>query len=146
MKKCCKCQETKPNTDFNKNAARKDGLNTICRACGRQRSRKYYQENRTLHLKNVSRRKKATLETSRRLVYNYLLQNPCKDCGEKDPIVLEFDHQRDKKHIISKMVNEGYSTDTLKREIEKCEVRCSNCHRRKTARDFGYYCFRFAQE
>lgn len=26
----------------------------------------------------------------------------------------------------------------LKTEIEKCEVRCANCHRRKTARDLGW--------
>ena len=25
------------------------------------------------------------------------------------------------------------------KEIEKCEIRCSNCHRKKTAKDFNWY-------
>jgi hypothetical protein len=27
----------------------------------------------------------------------------------------------------------------VKNEIEKCDVRCANCHRRKTAKDFNWY-------
>ena len=29
---------------------------------------------------------------------------------------------------ISQMVNQGYSIETLKQEIDKCEVRRMNCH------------------
>jgi 5-methylcytosine-specific restriction endonuclease McrA len=67
------------------------------------------------------------------------LTHPCVDCGEADRVVLEFDHLRDKKNCISVMVWAGNSTKTLKEEIEKCEVRCANCHKRKTTKDQGYY-------
>ncbi len=60
--------------------------------------------------------------------------NPCVDCGEKDVLVLEFDHiQRETKTAdISTMLLRGVSTNTLVKEMLKCEVRCANCHRRKT--------------
>ena len=37
------------------------------------------------------------------------------------------------------MVKRAVSLDTLKKEIDKCEIRCANCHRRKTAKQFNFY-------
>lgn len=59
------------------------------------------------------------------------------DCGEKDPIVLEFDHQRDKVLEVSIAIHRGWSEKKLLAEIEKCEVRCANCHVRKTYKERG---------
>ena len=54
----------------------------------------------------------------------------CKDCGESNPLVLDFDHVRGKKIMcISNMVRNSYSIETIQKEIDKCEVRCANCHR-----------------
>ena len=56
----------------------------------------------------------------------------CVDCGESNPIVLDFDHVHgDKSHNISDMVNGSYAISSIKDEIRKCEIRCSNCHRKK---------------
>jgi hypothetical protein len=55
------------------------------------------------------------------------------DCGETDPDVLDFDHVRGKKVCgISRMVGRGYRLWRIKAEIDKCEVRCANDHRRIT--------------
>ncbi len=59
------------------------------------------------------------------------------DCREKDPIILEFDHISDKIAYISTMYR-NYTLEKVKLEIEKCEIRCANCHRRKTARERGW--------
>ena len=66
----------------------------------------------------------------------YLATHPCIDCGESDPIVLEFDHRNpsEKKDEISHMVSTAAPLSSLEAEIEKCDVRCANCHRRKTAK------------
>ena len=54
----------------------------------------------------------------------------CVDCGEDNTIVLEFDHVRGvKKSNVSDMANQSYSFKTIQKEIDKCEVRCANCHR-----------------
>jgi hypothetical protein len=50
--------------------------------------------------------------------------------------VLEFDHLRDKEFGIGAgLVQKGW--ETILAEIEKCEVVCANCHRRRTAQRQG---------
>lgn len=56
----------------------------------------------------------------------------CTDCGEKNHIVLDFDHLKDKKYNISRMIHDGFSWEAIKKEIAKCEVVCANCHRIRT--------------
>jgi hypothetical protein len=58
---------------------------------------------------------------------------PCVDCGESDPLVLEFDHRSDKIFNISKGIRD-HSWASVLDEIAKCDVVCANCHRRRTAR------------
>ena len=56
----------------------------------------------------------------------------CKDCGETNHIVLDFDHLSNKKYNVSRMIHDGFSWAAIKKEIAKCEVVCSNCHRIRT--------------
>ncbi|MEQ1844121.1 MAG: hypothetical protein ABL983_00920 [Nitrospira sp.] len=73
----------------------------------------------------------------RQFLWDYLLVHPCIDCGENNPVVLEFDHVRDiKKFAIA--YAPSYTLQTVEMEIAKCDVRCANCHRKKTFRDFGH--------
>lgn len=62
------------------------------------------------------------------------------DCGEQDPVVLEFDHinPAEKTQSVASLISR-YQVSRLMEEIEKCEVRCANCHRRRTAAQLGYY-------
>jgi len=55
----------------------------------------------------------------------------CVDCGEKYPhFMLDFDHLpgHEKVGNVSDVLA-NYSWDRAKKELEKCEVVCSNCHR-----------------
>lgn len=45
-KRCPGCGETKPRSDFHKNASRKDGIADSCKDCSRARVRRYYRANR----------------------------------------------------------------------------------------------------
>jgi hypothetical protein len=56
----------------------------------------------------------------------------CVDCGVGNHIVLDFDHLKDKKYNISRMIHDGFSWAEIKKEISKCEVVCANCHRIRT--------------
>jgi hypothetical protein len=74
----------------------------------------------------------------REFLATYLSSHPCVDCGESDPVVLEFDHQSDKTDSLSRMVRNNVTLARLQEEINKCDVRCANCHKRRTARQFGW--------
>ena len=77
----------------------------------------------------------------RKQLFDYLSKEKCIDCGEKDPVVLDFDHIdiKTKFKTISQMLCGHYSFKTILKEIKKCEIRCANCHRRKTYSQFKYF-------
>lgn len=69
----------------------------------------------------------------------FLSTKACTDCGERDPIVLDFDHrqQNDKFKIVAKMLSGHYGWQSIEKEIKKCDIRCANCHRRRTYIQLG---------
>lgn len=142
-KKCCICKRTRLEKFFNKRTKSRDGLQPHCKDCNREKSHAYY-------LRHFEKHKQVILDRNRRVrreqsvrVFDYLATHPCVDCGEADPVVLEFDHVRGEKILaVCSMVRAGYSWKKIDAEITKCDVRCANCHRRKTARDEGYYSWR----
>jgi len=133
MKECPVCHRS--DVEFSKNKKRKDGLQVQCKECKSKTDAKHYAENKKKQFDRVKVRRKEIRQT----VFDYMKTHPCIDCGETDPIVLEFDHLDSKKMNISKMVHNGFSLENIMLEISKCEVVCSNCHARRTAKQFGWY-------
>ena len=125
---CTKCDKEKPLSQYSKK--REGKLHSWCKGCVSENSKAHYQANKTNYMKRNTARK----EAARDYVYNYLLTHPCVDCGEKDLVVLEFDHQGNKEYNIHRMIPSGATPQALQKEIDKCEVVCANCHRKRTAR------------
>lgn len=140
MKKCSICKKTKSILDFNKNKSRKDGIQSSCRPCDQNRAKtRYYQ---VPGEKDKARdRARQYRYNALQYVYDFLLANGCMVCKERDPVVLDFDHLNPKEKFknVSTLVSEGYSLQTIKKEIDKCQILCSNCHRRKNAKEYGWY-------
>jgi hypothetical protein len=44
-----------------------------------------------------------------------------------------------KEYNISSMVTNRLSVEKIQKEIQKCEIRCANCHKRKTAHTNSWY-------
>ena len=136
-KKCTVCKEVKPLDEFNRKSAAKDGLQSACRECSHARFKAYYDKDREAHRKAVKERNKKVTTTNRQKLYEYLSEHPCLDCGEDRPIVLEFDHLRDKRMGVARMVADSYSWKEILLEIDKCEVVCRNCHHIRTMERSG---------
>jgi hypothetical protein len=110
-----------------------------CKACASA----YYYSRAEQHKKAVGERRDRQRRENQAAVYAYLLEHACVDCGETDPVVLEFDHVWGKKRrSISLMVHNGASWAAILAEIAKCQVRCANDHRRASAHRGNH--FRYA--
>lgn len=137
-KLCSKCETEKPVCDFsfkNKATNRRD---TACKQCKREYGKFHYRSNKDVYKKRAAAFSKKVREVNSCKIVEYLKLNPCVDCGEKDVVVLQFDHLFDKRDSISSMLRSGLSWETIKAEISKCEVRCANCHIRRTAKVFKW--------
>jgi hypothetical protein len=87
----------------------------------------HYRDNKVRHMRNVRRTSRARLARYRRYLASQLVAG-CVDCGNCDIRVLEFDHVRGIKVAnVTRMVLDA-SLDKVMAEVEKCEVRCRNCH------------------
>lgn len=112
-----------------------------CRSCYRLYSKRYYAANKEKWRAYYEKSPRyQQLQENYANLIAYLIAHPCVDCGEADPIVLEFDHVRGVKQFnIGEAISRGGAWDLISAEIEKCDVRCANCHRRKTTRECGWY-------
>lgn len=136
MKICKKCKL--PKEDFRKYKKNIDGLDNYCRECRRVADKKTYNTNLTGNRKAGLESKTKIRERNRQFINDYLIGKSCIDCGENDPIVLEFDHFENKKDNLCEII-QNCSIEKIEAEIKKCNIRCANCHRRKTAIELGYY-------
>ena len=133
MKLCSKCNMVSEN--FSINSSRSDGLQTWCKSCVSIYDKSCLIEKRqSRYLQN-----KVRYNRNRRFVLDFLRSNPCIDCGEKDPVVLEFDHIDKKNNDVSTLVKLVCSIKKIEDEIALCVIRCANCHRRKTAKQRSYF-------
>ena len=116
----------------------------VCRMCGWIKHKDCFpvRQNKKHHCYCFGCHKEIPKERqkeNRLMVYNYLSQHPCVDCGETNPLVLEFDHtgSTKKEYNISDLIKQKDQKKIMK-EINKCEVRCRNCHIIKTAERGGW--------
>jgi hypothetical protein len=136
-KVCRTCHgKPQPVSAFYKNGAK--GYYSSCIICQRKKYRKLYQTSAKERKVRAERWKKR-IQRARDFVYSLLDKMSCVDCGESRLETLDFDHVRGRKIAsISHMMKKHFSIPKIKKEIAKCEVRCANCHRIKTAKELGW--------
>jgi len=138
---CTRCGNQLPLSEFHVTVKYgKPHTYPHCKSCHRAYVKRHYQNNKQAYLDKARRSGKEAIGRAREKLVTYLETHPCVDCGEKDLVVLQFDHVRgEKKAHVSRLVTGGFPWKTIEAEIQKCEVRCANCHTRKTAASFGWW-------
>lgn len=142
---CNKCKKEKSVSDFSFKNKDKGIRKKICKNCHTAYRRQHYLQNKDKYLLKAHSWNTKQKEILAEFLFKKLSQSQCVDCGEKDIIVLEFDHLNNKKFGIAEMYKNSYSLHAVEEEIKKCVVRCANCHRRKTAKDIGFWKFRMLE-
>ncbi len=128
---CSKCKKDLDVTSFSSRGGGK--LHKQCKVCKAKAIKRHYKKNKPDYIerakkKNVERKSKITE------ILNEIKSVPCKDCNVKyPPHIMDFDHVCGEKYMnIADMRCRLSSFDKILKEVEKCEVVCSNCHRERT--------------
>lgn len=129
MKICKKCGVTKSFDMFYKRTTSKDGLQSYCKDCRKIiDSESYLQsEKRRSQIRENSNKLKTY---NKKLLWRYKKLCKCALCSESEPVSLDLHHKNPKEKDFDPSSLVSYSTETLKAEIRKCVVVCSNCHRK----------------
>ena len=126
MKRCSKCLQDKPIKAFNK---RGNKLQGNCKECNSNYLKEHYKKNKKYY--NIKRKKR--VDENLKWLFNYKENLYCIKCGYKENVVaLDFHHRNpDEKidTISSGVRTQGWSKETLIKEIKKCDLLCANCHR-----------------
>lgn len=136
-RRCSACDCHKPAEEFAWRRIAERQRDSYCRPCRAAYKQKHYARNIERYKTNAARYRDRLLDERYGFLSDFLSAHPCTDCGETDVTVLEFDHLRDKEFAIAAGIASKSWAD-LQREMEKCEVVCANCHRRRSATRHGY--------
>jgi hypothetical protein len=90
--------------------------------------RRWYEKNKDHAVGEVQRRKSELLLWFE----SYRSKLCCENCGEDHEACLDFHHRNgdEKEAAVCRMVSDGRSKTAILTEIAKCDVLCSNCHRK----------------
>ena len=130
-KKCRLCGKSKSTDLFFWADKAKTKLGSYCKPCQNQKNREWYAR------RGFEGTRKAANERARLKIKQHITatktDKACLDCNVIYPhYVMEYDHVRGQKlHNVSNMVN-SHGMESVTKEIAKCELVCSNCHRERT--------------
>ncbi len=132
MKRCSRCGEIKPYSEFHKNRARRDGLQTYCKSCRAVIDHDLYERRRG---------KPVAWRVFNRDLAKWMRElksgQPCTDCGGVyPPEVMQWDHLPGTQKLAD--VSLMRSREAVLAEIAKCELVCTNCHAIRTFQRAGW--------
>ena len=90
VKTCTGCKQTLPVEAFAVKLRARSSRQSVFRPCHSQARRDHDERNKPTIIAQVRARNREVKLRNATNVVNYLLANPCVDCGESDPMVLQY--------------------------------------------------------
>ena len=149
MKKCCACGLEKSENEFHWKNKAKGQRQYRCKECWSEMNRDRYDKDPEYYRNKAKEWNSASKKKTITKIIDYLEEHPCVECGETNPIVLSFDHDtsaNNKVLEVGAMVSRSWGWTKIKKEIDKCQVLCMNCHTKKTARDGNFMMYAILEE
>lgn len=135
-KLCSGCSTTKPVSNFCKKKGTKDGFQSYCKQCNCNKTKAFYAKN-SAYRKSIKESKNRQRRLVRMALNSIKSNSGCAICPENEACCLDFHHFEGKGDRFKKTRSINGSGVTsipkLVEELEKCDVVCSNCHRKLTA-------------
>lgn len=128
MKKCTRCKETKPLSEFSIRNASSDGLDSACRVCRKAYGVEYYKKD---GIKARKSRQSSIRYHENRARTIEMFDDKCLDCDQWFPPNLYDIHHlepEEKEYDICDLMARKW-TENTDRELAKCIMLCPNCHR-----------------
>src|SRR6266567_364044 len=91
--RCSRCGQHKLAAEFSFADESRRLLNAYCRTCHADYRHAHYLANKPEYVRRAIAQVKGRRQQNRQQVLAYLATHPCVDCGNQDPVVLEFDHR-----------------------------------------------------
>lgn len=123
---CTKCGQSKSVLNYPWKSQAKSRRHEHCRACRKAYFAQRYRDNPQFFKERDLKRKQ---------IYKDLKTGPCTDCGQiYPPYVMDFDHRDPETKVfnVATWTATRWSLVRLAREIAKCDLVCSNCHRERS--------------
>ena len=147
MRTCSRCKQELPDDAFRWRTKGRKHRQSQCRDCAKLTSKEHYTANKQAYKRRSAAHSARKIEEHSRKVYDLLAASSCFDCGERDVLTLDFDHKDRQSKLFSiadAVASHQYGWRKIEAEIAKCDVRCANCHRIKTARENNSYRWKFS--
>lgn len=127
MKFCNICKTVKEESEFSFRNKVKNKLQSNCKTCQKIRKDEHYQNNKQYYYNNACNSRRKRMKELKIQKSTFV----CSECGENHPAILDFHHldpiQKD--FSIGTCIHR-YGMKRIQKEISKCIVLCSNCHRK----------------
>lgn len=128
MKICVECKTSKPFEEYIWKNAKQGKRHSRCKACMKEYRKKYYENGENLKQRQRVKNRKKSLNAAYK---KWKSKQSCRVCKEDSVECLDLHHldPSKKEYLVSSVINTA-SKKKIQKELDKCIVLCSNCHRK----------------